>query len=60
MARGGTCSRSTEGALIGLEERLRRTGWVVRQPNMDEEADQHESDHEELVKQQDQLLISAP
>jgi hypothetical protein len=36
--------------LMGLEERLRRTGWGVGQPDMDEEADQHESDQQELVK----------
>jgi hypothetical protein len=41
---------ASASALIGLAERFGRTGWVVGQPDMDDEADQHESDHEELVK----------
>ena len=38
--------------LARLEERLGRGTWMVRPPDMHEEADQHESDQEELVKQQ--------
>jgi hypothetical protein len=47
-------------ALMGLEERLRRTGWVAGQPDMDEEADQHESDQQELVKQRVGCHCGAP
>jgi hypothetical protein len=31
-------------AFVGFGRRFRRTGWVVGQADMDEEADQHESD----------------
>jgi hypothetical protein len=38
-------------ALVGFGGCFGRTGWVVGQADMDEEADQHESDQQELVKQ---------
>ena len=38
--------------LVGFEGRLGRTGWFVGPPDMDDEANQHKSDHEKLVKQQ--------
>ena len=38
--------------LARREERLGRGTWMVRPPDMHEEADQHESDQEELVQQQ--------
>ena len=37
---------------VRLEGRLGHGTWMVGPPDMDDEADQHESDQEELVKQQ--------
>jgi hypothetical protein len=38
-------------ALVGFEGRLGQGEWLVGQPDMDEEADEYESNHEELVQQ---------
>jgi len=46
----GRCGAFTPG-LVRLEGRLEGGAGIVGSPDMDEEADQHESDHEELVKQ---------
>ena len=37
---------------VWLEGRPGRGTWMIRPPDMHEEANQHESDQEELVKQQ--------
>ena len=39
-------------AWLGLERCVRHTGWVVGQPDMDEEAEQHKSNEQALVKYQ--------
>jgi hypothetical protein len=46
--------------LVRLEERLGRGTWMVRPPDMHEEANQHESDQEELVKQQGRCHDEVP
>ena len=43
--------RASASAFIGCEGRLGLGEWHVGQPDMDEEADEDESHHEELVKQ---------
>jgi hypothetical protein len=43
----GACA----SALVRFEGRLGQGEWLVGQPDMDEEADEDESHHEELVKQ---------
>jgi hypothetical protein len=47
-------------APMGFGGRLGRTGRVVGQPDMDEETDQHESDQQELEKQQVGCHCGAP
>ena len=42
--------RASASAFIGCEGRLGLGEWHVRQPDMDEEADEDERHHEELVK----------
>ena len=43
--------RASASAFIGCEGRLGLGEWYVGQPDMDEEADEDESHHEELIKQ---------
>ena len=46
--------------LVGFEGRFGRTGWFVGPPDMDDEADQDENDHEKLVQQQVWLHDDVP
>ena len=43
----GACA----SALVRVEGRLGQGEWLVGQPDMDEEADEYESNHQELVQQ---------
>ena len=43
----GACA----SALVGFEGRLGQREWLVGQPEMDKEADEYASNHQELVKQ---------
>lgn len=49
--KGLECFGAFASALVGFKWRLGQREWLVGQPDMDEEADEDESHHEELVKQ---------